>query len=82
MSISKIKSPIKKRLTILFPLTGKAYLYSENITLKKGTLLFLKIMGTGFLKIIRTKKSMSISVIKIYLLPMKLSAIKIKSLLR
>lgn len=71
------KKSDKKAADYIVPLTGKAYLYSEqNVTLKKVTLLFLIIMGTEFLTIKRTKKYMSISVTRIYLLPLIFSAMK------
>lgn len=89
----KDKKSDKKAADYIVPLTGKAYRYNEeNVTLQKGDIVIPadygdgvpkdKIMGTEFLKIIRTKKYMSISVIRIYPLPIKLSAIKKKTLLR
>ena len=44
------KNPDKKAADYIVPLTGKAYFYNEqNVTLKKGDIIILLIMRTGFL---------------------------------
>lgn len=73
----------KKAADYIVLLTGKAYFYNEqNVTLKKGDIVIPEDYGNGVPEDNKNKKYMSISVTRIYFLPVKLSAIKKKTLLR
>ena len=43
----KDKKPDKKAADYIVPLTGKAYVYSENVTLKKGDIVIPEDYGNG-----------------------------------
>lgn len=67
----------KKAADYIVPLTGKAYLYSEqNVTLKKGDIIIPDNYGDGVPDDKKNKKYMSISVTRIYFLPLIFSAMK------
>ena len=52
----KDKKPDKKAADYIVPLTGKAYLYSENVTLKKGDIVIPEDYGDGIPEDNKNKK--------------------------